>query len=499
VLLGAIAAWSAVAWHQAYKPLPPGTHVASAVCTVPTSDVSLIPDITAADAWGHPAVSQAIFDTVLQVVRGARRFVVLDYAAFGAAAGTADAPSSRHIAAELTDALLARQREQPGLTLLFITDPANESYGAVPSPDLQLLRAAGVQVVTTDLNRLRDSNLVYSSLWRLTVRWWDGPSGPLGVATRRLNFKADDRKLVLADDGHDGLVAVIGSANPQDGQSGWSNLAVRISGGTLRALLESELDIARFSGWRGGNAFTPALTERPGVSAPVCATAPDPPAVSAPRPSGPALAATTPGEPSPTSARVQVLTEGALREALLARLDLAGGSDSVEAALFHLADRGVIESLLEAARRGASVRLILDPNETGSSGGMEGLPNQPVASELVSRSGGAIHVRWYRTHGERFHGALVLIAGAREVWLSAGSAQLTRRDLEDYNLEANVVVEVTRGSPLAQQALEYFDTLWGNRASLGIEYTADFAAFANPAQSDYWLYRLLEGAGFASF
>jgi hypothetical protein len=134
-----------------------------------------------------------------------------------------------------------------------------------------------------------------------------------------------------------------------------------------------------------------------------------------------------------------------------------------------------------------------------TSGGTEGLPNQPVASELVARSAGAIHVRWYRTHGERFHGALVLICSAQGAWLSAGSAQLTRRSLDDYNLEANVAIEVSRAAPLAQRAQEYFDTLWGNRAALGIEYTAEFAAFANPAQSDYWLYRLMEGAGFASF
>lgn len=490
MLVCAIAIWIGVAWHQAHKPLPPGTHVASAVCTVAASDVALIADITAADAWGRPAVSQGIFDAVLQVVRSARRFVLLDFAAFGAdAASGAGASPSRHIAAELTDALLARQREQPGLALLFITDPANDSYGAVPSPDLQLLRAGGIQVVPADLNPLRDSNPVYSGLWRLTLRWWDGPSGPLGVATRRLNFKADDRKLILADDGHDGLVAIIGSANPKDSQSGWSNIAMRVTGPTLQALLESELDIARFSGWRGRDGFS-ATAVRPGAPAPGCSAASDP--------ASPPAAAES-AVPAAASARVQVLTEGALRDALLARLDLATRADSIDAALFHLADRGVIESLLEASRRGASVRLILDPNESAASGGTEGLPNQPVASELVSRSAGAIHVRWYRTHGERFHGALVLICGPHDAWLSAGSAQLTRRSLEDYNLEANVVTEVARGSPLAQQALDYFDTLWGNRASLGIEYTAEFAAFSDPGQSDYWLYRLLEGAGFASF
>jgi hypothetical protein len=197
--------------------------------------------------------------------------------------------------------------------------------------------------------------------------------------------------------------------------------------------------------------------------------------------------------------RVQVLTEGALRDALLEHIAATRSLESIDAALFHLADRGLVEELLAAARRGVRVRLILDPNETGANGGTSGIPNQPVASELASRSGGAIHVRWYRTHGERFHAALFMIYGARDLWLSAGSAQFTRRSLDDYNLEASVGIGVARSAPLAQQGLQYFDTLWSNRASLGIEYTADFAAFANPAQSDYWLYRLMEGTGFAAF
>ena len=55
---------------------------------------------------------------------------------------------------------------------------------------------------------------------------------------------------------------------------------------------------------------------------------------------------------------------------------------------------------------GLRVRLILDPSEDATTLAPTGLPNQPAASELVSRSGGAIRVRWYRTHGERFHGTL---------------------------------------------------------------------------------------------
>ena len=68
-----------------------------------------------------------------------------------------------------------------------------------------------------------------------------------------------------------------------------------------------------------------------------------------------------------------------------------------------------------------------------------------------------------------------------------------------HALVKNLAIELAPGSVLAQQAQQYFDTLWANRAALGIEYTADFAAFADPAQSDYWLYRLLEGSGFTPF
>jgi hypothetical protein len=121
-----------------------------------------------------------------------------------------------------------------------------------------------------------------------------------------------------------------------------------------------------------------------------------------------------------------------------------------------------------------------------------------VASELVSKSGGAIRVRWYRTHGERFHSALVVVYGTR-AWVLAGSATLTSRSLGDFNLVADAAVADERADAFAQQATGYFEALWSNRAGLGIEYTSDFAAFADPSQFDYWLYRLMEASGFSTF
>ncbi|HEY2808606.1 MAG TPA: phospholipase D-like domain-containing protein [Steroidobacteraceae bacterium] len=480
LLVALVAGWLVMAYWQTVKPLPQGTHVAGPVCPAAAAQVSFIADITAADAYGRLAVSQAIFDEVLKVVRGARHFIVLDYALLGAAAG---AQPQRALAAELTDALLAARRTQPELKVLLVTDPVNERYGASRSSELTLLRAAGVEVVLARLDALRDANFLYSSLWRLTVGWWDGPRGPLGFKLRQLNFKGDHRKVVIADDGGEALVAVVGSANPEDAQSGWSNLAARVSGDSLGALLASELAIARFSGWTGDS--EPYLRAADPRSPEQCSRG------------VPAAPAAVPL--SADTARVQVLTEGALRRALLEHAEASARGDAIDVAMFGFADRGVIEALLDASRRGVEVRLILDPSEDAATAASSGVPNQPAASELVARSAGAVRVRWYRTHGERFHGALVLFRDRQKLWLTVGSANLTRRGLDDYNLEASLAIEVLRDAPLAGQVQGYFDTLWGNRAALGIEYTADFAAFADSRQTDYWLYRLLEGAGFTAF
>ena len=153
---------------------------------------------------------------------------------------------------------------------------------------------------------------------------------------------------------------------------------------------------------------------------------------------------------------------------------------------------------LGAASRGVSVRVLLDPGEQ-TQGLLSGIPNQPVASELQARSAGTVHVRWYRTHGERFHTSLVAIYGQDRLWFTVGSANLTRRSLGDYNLEANVAVEVPRATPLAAQLLRYYDTLWGNRAALGIEYSADFAVFADPSPAGYLVGRVMEASGLSAY
>src|SRR5690606_40232553 len=123
-------------------------------------------------------------------------------------------------------------------------------------------------------------------------------------------------------------------------------------------------------------------------------------------------------------------------------------------AMFYIAEREIVEALIDASRRGVTVRLILDPNKDAFGREKTGIPNRPVASELVSSSDGAIRVRWYRTHGEQFHAKMLMIYDAQRLWMTLGSANFTRRNLGDFNLEANLALETARASPLALQVLE---------------------------------------------
>jgi phosphatidylserine/phosphatidylglycerophosphate/cardiolipin synthase-like enzyme len=167
--------------------------------------------------------------------------------------------------------------------------------------------------------------------------------------------------------------------------------------------------------------------------------------------------------------------------------------------MFYLSDREVIDALLAAARRGVAVRVILDPNKDAFGRTKNGIPNRSVASELAAASDGAIKVRWYRTHGEQFHAKLVALRTVNEFWFTLGSANLTRRNLEDFNLEANVAAGVPLNSEIAASISGWFETLWTNQGSPALEYTAEFGAYADPAQGTYWLYRLMESTGLSTF
>lgn len=490
LLLALAAIWLGTALWHSYKPLPTGTHVTGPMLPVTDDSLLLLTDVTAADHYGELTTQQTIHAATLNLVRNAQHFLVLDFFLFNSQGGPAGPmryeEGRQPVAFELLEALRTLRQRQPQIPVLVLIDPINDYYRGTAPDALAALEQMGVQVVVTDLLPLRDSNPLYSTTWRLLLGWWlrpgvnghftnpldaTGPELTLGALTRIPHFKANHRKVALTSTAEGTLRGIVSSANPHDASSAHSNVALQLEGEALRPLLASELAVAKFSGWRGEPYQALAsLTETP----------------------QPALAMAA------STSLAGIATEGAIREQWLARIAATTAGDSIELAMFYLADRPIIEALLAAAQRGVSIRVLLDPNKDAFGFEKSGIPNRQVASELITASDGAIRLRWYRTHGEQFHTKLTAVHSGDRLWLMLGSANFTRRNLSDYNLEANVIVDTPAESPLAADVSIWFERLWNNRPG-GTEYSADADVYAEPAQGRYWLYRFMEATGLSLF
>lgn len=476
-----LAWWATVGTWNVVKPMPPGTDISSPIVTAEANSVEFLYDLTTTAPTGEAVRDQRIFDEVFNIIDAAESFVVADFFLLNDMMG-ANAGVHRPLSRELADRLLARKAAQPGLAILLITDPINDVYGGMPSPLFHELRAAGIDVVSTDLDPLRDSNAGYSALWRMFLQWWGNSaeggsmmnpfappeSSPITFRSwlALANFKANHRKVIAADRADGTLTALVTSANPHDGSSAHSNIAVRFDGPLVQQVINSELAVARFSGWKG-HVYSAAPTEVMG----------------------------TPADP----VQLQFLTEQSIRDHLLGAIDSTRNGDAVSIATFYLSDRKIVKALLRSASRGAKVRLILDPNRDAFGRQKDGVPNRPVAAELVRRSEEKIEVRWYRTHGEQFHTKLALVTHGDRLIASLGSANLTRRNIGNYNLEANVALELSSDSALGIELISYFDRLWHNDGPPGTSFTAAFGAWRDDDTGRYWRYRLMEATGLSTF
>ena len=81
--------------------------------------------------------------------------------------------------------------------------------------------------------------------------------------------------------------------------------------------------------------------------------------------------------------------------------------------------------------------------------------------------------------------------------LIIGSANYTRRNLDDYNLETSVRVLAQADRDVMQQAGDYYEQSWGNTD--GRRISVPYATYADPSRLRYWRYRFTEATGLSSF
>lgn len=441
---GAAAAASAL-YHR-YKPLPAGLGL-----TGPwrNGQVELLADLTYR-AGGKSQTDQQIFRAIEGVIERAESFLILDMFLFNSDYDRSGGRTYPALSQRLTDALLTKRAAAPELPIVLITDPINTFYGSYPLPHLERLRAAGVQVVETRLEALRDSNPAYSGFYRAFLAHLpelpavlpnalapDGPRVSPNAYARLLNFKANHRKVALSE-----AEAVVSSANPHDASASNSNLGLRVTGPVVADVLASELAVLDFSAPDLARSLR-GLRFAGGVK--------------------------LPGQAS----EVQLVTEGGIRTAVLELLAGAGAGDRVCLGMFYLSERAVITGLKAAVARGASVQVVLDLNIDAFGRTKTGLPALPVARELTNAG---VQVRWYATDGEQFHPKYLAVfrgadapapAGAGGFELVSGSGNFTRRNICNYNLETSLRVRTESDSALAQEFAGYWSLIWNNEPVSG--------------------------------
>src|SRR5690554_2717339 len=444
-------AWFGMALYQAGRALP--DQLSLSLPWRPAQNLQWLSDQTWQTASGERLSRQQIFDQVLEIIDQARRLVVLDMFLFNEFAGQ---HGYRPLSSELAGALIRARENHPDLEVVLITDPFNTLYGGVRNPHLE---------------RLPASNPLWTGLWALCCQflgnsteggWLPNPVGPGKVTLRSylhlINFRANHRKTLIADAG-DGWTALVTSGNPHDASSRHSNQALRFDGPAALDLLYSEQAVTRMASLDTRHWPTP------------------------------------PAEEPVTGPRLRILTEGAIKRALLETVNDARPGDRLDLEVFYLSHRPLLKALISARQRGVELRVLLDPNRDAFGREKNGVPNRQAAWDL-HRAG--IPVRWCNTSGEQCHRKWLRLDradGSSE--LISGSANFTRRNLDDLNLETDVQLHAHRDYRPMAQAREEFERLWSNAE--GVSYSLDYEVFADHSRLRYGLYRVMEASGLSTF
>ncbi len=77
-----------------------------------------------------------------------------------------------------------------------------------------------------------------------------------------------------------------------------------------------------------------------------------------------------------------------------------------------------------------------------------------------------------------------------------GSANFTRRNIDDYNLETDLYMTMPKEKETARDMNAYFERLWTNQDGI---YTVDYEEFADGSLWKTAMYRIQEFTGLSTF
>lgn len=455
--------------YHIFKPMPKGTDYESDFYYLDENEVDFLYDLSLKTGESRSS-EQEIFDKIFYHIDEAKAYILIDMFLFNTYTGK-DEKTYRKITEELSEKLI-NKIQASDIKIDFITDPVNTVYGGAKSKELTKMKKAGINVIVTDLDKMPDSNVVYSVIWRTFFQWFGNSekfrilpnpfSSESKVSVRSylklLNFKANHRKVFVADY-QDSWATVITSANPHDGSSAHSNVAILVLGDFAEEIFHSENSVANFSSSK--------LSYKINVNQ----------------------------DQNKKKIKLKLITEKKIKDNLIHEINSTTNSDSIKIGMFYLSDRDVIKSLIRASKRDVSIKLILDPNKDAFGRKKNGIPNRPVAYELNKKSKSKIQIKWFSTHGEQFHSKIIFFDKASgEDVIILGSANLTKRNIDDKNLETDVLLKAHCNSEFVKEVYAYYNRIWYND-----QITLDYSVYAERSYWKSFLYRISEFLGSSTF
>lgn len=405
---------------------PPGTNLSS---DFKDADCEFLYDLTYLKD-GKRIHEKRIFNREMELIKNAQDFLMLDFFLFNDEyPNTMNFPNQVE---EMTDLLIAKKKENPEMPILFVTDPINNFYGAYEEDNLKRLRENGIEVVVTDLNKMRDSNALASGIYRAYLQWFgtsgggwiknffDKDADKVNVRSilKLANFKGNHRKVLISE-----KEALVASANPHDPSAHHSNVAMVFRGKSMEDLIKSE------------SIFFDKL---------------------------PDVIENFKAEEVTSPYKLKVITEGKIYDEISKNINETKKGDEINLGIFYLSEFRILRELGEAAKRGVDVKIIADLNKDAFGLEKNGSPNRPALSEL-KEDYPDINIRWYQTSGEQFHTKFIYFDFKDKDPLAIlGSANYTRRNLDNYNLETNLAVEMKKDSSMAGEMKDYYARIWNN-------------------------------------
>ena len=411
---------------------PPGTNLSS---DFKDADCEFLYDLTYLKN-GERHHEKRIFNREMEIIKDAEEFLILDFFLFNDEyPDSMDFPNQVE---EMTDLLIAKKKENPAMPILFVTDPINNFYGAYEENNLKKLRENGIELVVTDLNEMRDSNALLSGFYRAYIKWF-GTSGGGWIKNffdkdadkvnarsilKLANFKGNHRKVLISE-----REALVASANPHDPSAHHSNVAMVFKGKSMEDLIKSE------------SIFFDKL---------------------------PDVIENFKAEEVTSPYKLKVISEGKIYDEISKNIKDTKKGDEINLGIFYLSEFRILRDLGEASKRGVDVKIIADLDKDAFGLEKNGLPNRPALSEL-KEDYPDINIRWYKTSGEQFHTKFIYFDFLDKDPLAIlGSANYTRRNLDNFNLETNLALKMEKNSDISREMEEYFERIWNNEDA---EYT----------------------------